>query len=351
MNNKERGERIRLQILRDLKHHPSDISKHIAKIFSITPQAVNNHVKRLEKEGWLASSGIGKGKRYFLGDLRKYHSLFPLTDDLAEDRIWRSHYSFIFESLPENIVDICHYGFTEMVNNVIDHSGGTEVYISILRDTNNILIFVIDNGEGIFKRIKRLCELSDEKHALFELSKGKLTTDPTNHTGEGIFFTSRVFDEFEIDSKGLKFSHDDKYKFDFLDSSAVPMDKIGTAVYMLIKRDSHRVIQDVFNDFTAGPEEFQFNRTVIPVRLAQYENEKLVSRSQAKRLLTRIEKFQNVIFDFEGVHAVGQAFADEIFRVYSQRHPKIVLLPVNMDEGVLKMVNKAILALKEQRNA
>ncbi len=85
MNNKERGERIRRQIVRDVRHHPTDISKHIAKIFSITPQAVNNHTKRLEKEGWLISSGSGKGKRYFLGDLREHRSLFPLTAEFTED--------------------------------------------------------------------------------------------------------------------------------------------------------------------------------------------------------------------------------------------------------------------------
>jgi anti-sigma regulatory factor (Ser/Thr protein kinase) len=348
MNNRERGERIRRQILRDVEHHPGDIAKHIANIFSITPQAVNNHVRRLEKEGWLASSGIGKGKRYSLGDLREYNSLFPLSNDLAEDRVWRNHYSFIFEDLPENIVDICHYGFTEMVNNVIDHSGGTEVYISVLRKKDNIVIFIMDDGEGIFKRIKRLCELFDEGQALLELSKGKLTTDPDNHTGEGIFFTSRVFDEFEIDSKGLNFSHDDKYEFDFFDDSNMPRNKVGTVVYMLIQRNSHRLIKDIFDEYTAGPEEFQFNRTVIPVRLAQYENEKLVSRSQAKRLLTRIENFQNVIFDFEGVSTVGQAFADEIFRVYAQRHPEITLLAINAELGVSMMVNKAISALEEK---
>ena len=351
MNNKERGVRIRRQILRDVVHHPGDIAKHIAKIFSISPQAVNHHIKFLERDAWLASSGIGKGKRYFLGDVRKYDSIFLLTEDFAEDRVWRTHYSFIFEDLPENIVDICHYGFTEMVNNVIDHSGGTEVYASILRDEKEIVIYIMDNGEGIFKRIKRLCELSDERHALFELSKGKLTTDPDNHTGEGIFFTSRVFDEFEIVSKGLIFSHNDQYDFDFLDDSNIPIDKIGTLVGMVIKRNSHRLMQQVFNDFTAGPEEFQFNRTVIPVRLAQYENEKLVSRSQAKRLLTRIHKFQNIIFDFEGVSIIGQAFADEIFRVYSQRNPEITLLPTNMEEDVLKMVNKAILASEAKKNA
>ena len=340
MNNKERGEKIRRQIVRDVSHHSTDISKHISKIFSITPQAVHNHIRRLENEGWLRSSGTGKGKRYFSGDLREYNSLFPLTEEFTEDGVWRNQYSFIFEGLPENIVDICHYGFTEMVNNVIDHSGGEHVYISTVRDKEKIMIFVIDDGEGIFRKIKRLCKLNDERQALFELSKGKLTTDPDNHTGEGIFFTSRVFDEFEIDSKGVKFSHDDQFDFDFISESEFSKNGDGTAVCMLIQRDSKREIQAVFNDY-AGPDEFQFNKTVIPVRLAQYGNEKLVSRSQAKRLLVRLEMFHNVVFDFEGVSAIGQAFADEIFRVYANNHPDIVLLPVKMEPNIEKMVNRA----------
>ena len=71
MGNKERDEQIRRQIVRDVRHHPIDIAKHIAAIFSISPRAVNNHIMRLEAEGWLQSSGTGKGKRYFLGDLRE----------------------------------------------------------------------------------------------------------------------------------------------------------------------------------------------------------------------------------------------------------------------------------------
>lgn len=102
----------------------------------------------------------------------------------------------------------------------------------------------------------------------------------------------------------------------------------------------------MFDDY-AGPEEFQFNKTVIPVRLAQYGNEKLVSRSQAKRLLARIERFQFVIFDFEGVSAIGQAFADEIFRVYAQAHSEIALLPDKMEPNVEKMVSRAIASRRE----
>ena len=344
MNNKERGEAIRKQILRDVSHHPRDIAKHTAEIFSITPQAVYYHLKNLEKNHWITSTGTGKGKRYALGDLRKYDSIFQFTENFEENQVWSSYFSFIFDDLPQNIKDICHYGFTEMVNNAYDHSGGTEVYINVLRDREKIEIYIMDNGEGIFRRIKELCNLSDERQALFELSKGKLTTDPDNHTGEGIFFTSRVFDEFEIDSKGVNFSHDDQFEFDIINNSKIPTDEIGTIVRMNIKRNSDRKIEDVFGKFTAGPEEFQFNKTVIPVRLAQYGNEKLISRSQAKRLLARVEKFQNVVFDFEGVVAVGQAFADEIFRVYARKNPEITLLPTNMEVGVKKMVNRALLS-------
>jgi len=42
------------------------------------------------------------------------------------------------------------------------------------------------------------------------------------------------------------------------------------------------------------------------------------------------------------VSAIGQAFADEIFRVYAQQHPDIVLLPVKMEPNVEKMVKRAI---------
>lgn len=341
MNNKAKGEKIRQQILREVRHHPADLARHIATHFSITLQAVNHHIKRLEKEGSLDSHGTGKGKRYFLGDFRELKLLFPLMEDFTEDGVWRDHYAFIFDGLPENIVDICHYGFTEMVNNAIDHSGGTLIYIAVTRNKENITLSVSDNGEGIFKKIKRLCNLIDERQALFELSKGKLTTDPNHHTGEGIFFTSRVFDQFEIDSKGVRFSHNDKFEFDYILDSEFSKNETGTVVYMRIKRNSARDIQTVFDEY-AAPDEFQFNKTVIPVRLAQYGNEKLISRSQAKRLLARIEKFQRVIFDFDQVSVIGQAFADEIFRVYANNHPDIVLLPVNMGLNVEKMVKRAM---------
>lgn len=345
MSHKEKGQTIRTQILRDVVHHPLDISNHIATIFSITPQAVFRHMKALETEGKIASEGKGRGKRYFLGPVREYRLSFSLNAMLSEDMLWRNHFAFMFESMNENVRDICQYGFTEMVNNAIDHSEGDTLYIEMHRTRESILMFIIDNGEGIFRRIKRLCNLEDERHAIMELAKGKLTTDPQRHTGEGIFFTSRMFDKFDIVSKGLNFSHDVDNTFDFLFDSNLKMGDIGTVVIMEISLNTQRLMKDVFNEYTEDVLQegtSQFNKTIIPVKLAQYENEKLISRSQAKRLLVRVEKFQYVIFDFEGVSMIGQAFADEIFRVYMEQHKETILLPVNMNGEVTSMVNRAL---------
>jgi hypothetical protein len=70
-------------------------------------------------------------------------------------------------------------------------------------------------------------------------------------------------------------------------------------------------------------------------------DESLVSRSQARRLLARFERFKEVILDFEGIASIGQAFADEIFRVFVQENPHIHLTPLNANDEVLKMISRA----------
>jgi hypothetical protein len=107
---------------------------------------------------------------------------------------------------------------------------------------------------------------------------------------------------------------------------------------MKIKLDSKRTTKEVFDFYS---EDFDFTKTHIPVFLAQHGNENLISRSQAKRLLTRFEKFKEIILDFQDVEIIGQAFADEIFRVFQNEHPTINLHPVNANKEVLGMIQRA----------
>jgi len=67
-----------------------------------------------------------------------------------------------------------------------------------------------------------------------------------------------------------------------------------------------------------------------------------MSRSQAKRVVTRVEKFKTVMFDFTGIETIGQAFADEIFRVFANSHPEIELYPINANPDVQAMINRAL---------
>lgn len=72
----------------------------------------------------------------------------------------------------------------------------------------------------------------------------------------------------------------------------------------------------------------------------------LVSRSQAKSVLLGLESFKTVIFDFDEVDKIGQAFADEIFRVYQNKHPVISLEYENVNTEVEKMIKRALINKK-----
>jgi hypothetical protein len=190
--------------------------------------------------------------------------------------------------------------------------------------------------------------LPDERTAVIELAKGKLTTDPERHTGEGIFFTSRAFDEFSISSRGILFSRKEGRPKDWL--SDLTAEEAGTTVWMDQSDDSVRALRQIFEKYASEEDDFQFSKTVVALRLIRHEGENLVSRSQAKRLVTRFEHFREIVLDFTGIVSVGQAFADEAFRVFAVAHPGTALLPINMNEDVTRMVARAqVAAILAQR--
>ncbi len=223
-----------------------------------------------------------------------------------------------------------------MINNAIDHSGSETM--SVIMARNGLLVhgMVTDRGEGIFHKIQQSLNLYDPREALLELAKGKFTTDPKHHSEEGIFFSSKMFDRFSIVSGGLHFFHDGDDP-DYL--IEYPKDALGTMVSMRLANDSERTTKEVFDRF-ALPEEFSFAKTIVPVRLTQHEGEKLVSRSQAKRLTRRFERFQTVLLDFKEVDEIGQGFADEVFRVFQAAHPNVQMTPVNTSPAVLAMIRR-----------
>lgn len=173
-------------------------------------------------------------------------------------------------------------------------------------------------------------KFSDEKHSALELAKGKFTTDPERHTGEGIFFTSKMLDSFDISSGGVYFT------------SVSPLkNRKGTAVWMKLRNTTDRSRKEVFDEYASRENDYTFDKTVVPVKMAEYSPGDLISRSQAKRLLLRIDRFRRVVLDFQNVNQIGQAFADEIFRVFVRSHPSVDVQFMNANDEVIRMIRRA----------
>jgi anti-sigma regulatory factor (Ser/Thr protein kinase) len=333
-----RGEDVRKFILSDVEKHPKDVSSRTAAHFGITRQAVNKHLKKLVFEKALTPEGKTRYRSYRLAALSEWTHLFHISPGLEEDQAWTRDVAPALGTLPQNVLDIWHFCFTEMFNNAIDHSSGSSIYVEVARTAANTQVLVMDDGIGIFKKIQDAMNLLDERHAILELAKGKLTTDPEKHTGQGIFFTSRLLDSFDILSGGIFFTHTFGSEEDWILER--PKEDSGTAIFMKLNNHSSRTSKAIFDQYSSG-EDYGFTKTRVPVKLAQYGEDKLISRSQAKRLVARIDQFKTVFFDFEGVETIGQAFADEIFRVFAKSHPQLEIIPVNANPEVQGMIGAA----------
>ena len=329
-------ETIRRRALALIAEEGRGVAARLTAEFGLSRQVVSGHLQALLRSQQVAAEGSTRARVYRLTTLHETLLSYP-RKDLREDVVWQAVFAPAVADLPENVRDIWRYGVTEMVNNAIDHSGSAQVHVGVRRNAVFTDGWVADDGEGIFLKIQRALGLYDPREAILELAKGKLTTDPVHHSGEGIFFASKVFDAYDIRSARLHFMHDHD-RLDVLMER--PADAPGTLVVMRLDNHSPRTAKSVFDEF-AAPEEYTFVKTVVPVRLAQYEGEKLVSRSQAKRLYQRFERFRHVVLDFDGVAEIGQGFADELFRVFAQAHPSVVLAPINMTTAVSQMVSRA----------
>lgn len=335
---KKRGNEIMTFLLEQVPHHSKDIVRVACDKFGITRQAVSRYMSELEETGKISSTGKTNQRQYGLRVLCKELFTYDLSG-LEEDVVWRGRIDPLLSDLPENTLSVWQYCISEMINNAIDHSGGSKLIVSLEKTAAYTELHVYDDGIGIFRKIKEACHLEDERHAVLELAKGKLTTDPARHTGEGIFFTSRMLDNFRILSGGVFFTHEHGEDEDWILEHDNPSS--GTSVLMKLANYTPRTTKEIFDEFASDEHDYGFTKTVVPVRLARHGAEQLVSRSQAKRLLARIDRFSIVIFDFKAVETIGQAFADEIFRVFERSHPNIKLVAINTSKSVDQMINRA----------
>ncbi|MCK5492214.1 MAG: hypothetical protein KAJ14_03790, partial [Candidatus Omnitrophica bacterium] len=174
---KKDRENLKNYIINNVDKFPKAIATQTAKKFGISRQAVNRHIRQLKNNNILTCAGKGRSTQYALKETMQAFSLqvFP---GMSEDQVWRDRVVPFLPPLKKNVLDICNHGFTEMLNNVIDHSEAKKVFISLEYNAKNVHFQINDSGVGIFNKIQKALKLEDPHHAILELAKGKFTTDP-----------------------------------------------------------------------------------------------------------------------------------------------------------------------------
>jgi hypothetical protein len=305
---------------------------------------VSRLINELVKEEKLVKMGAGRWTRYALP-----HEVEKLSERvtarlknnkaLDEYRVYADFKTKVasLHTLNDNVGHIVSYGFTEMLNNAIEHSKSKGINVGISVSPETVSFKVSDKGIGVFRNVMSQRRLLNELEAIQDLIKGKVTTKQEGHTGEGIFFTSRVADLFILESYGYRLRVDNSLPDVFIEKTHGGVR--GTLVEFNINRLSKRDLGTVFRQYQIDPEEGEFDVTEIKVKLYK-ENTEYISRSQAKRILTGLHKFKRIVLDFEKVKTVGQGFADEVFRVFQTEYPDIELKPINTNEEIEFMINR-----------
>lgn len=331
--NEEAKQIILHYILDKISSEAEDLSKSVCEAFNISVNTFHKYINELIDAGTIEKVKRGKYRlitqtyertfRRSLGEL--------ISDTLPYEECLEKHIAMF----PKNVQHIWAYAISEMVNNVMDHSEAEEMKMTVKIDHLKTTVIIEDNGVGIFEKIKKHFDLPSLDEAICELFKGKLTTDASNHSGEGIFFTSKMMDDFYIISNRKIFTTS-KYEISQILNEGNNVS--GTLIYMSLSNFTKKTAKDIFD--TYADVDNGFTKTRIPMK--NIFDSAPVSRSQAKRICNRLEQFEEVVLDFDEIEWMGQGFAHQIFVVFKKNNTKTRLLVENMSENVKKMYDHVI---------
>lgn len=329
----ETKQSVIIYLLEKINEKTKSLSKVVSEVFGISANTVHTYINELIEQGIIKKT---KRDEYELVTHQTVHTFRRREGELESDTVaYEVCLAERVKHLPENVGHIWSYALSEMVNNVIDHSQAETMQVIVAQNYFKTYVTVLDDGVGIFEKIKNHFSFPSLDAAICELFKGKLTTDETNHSGEGIFFTSRMMDSFLISSGGKIFTTS-KYNNDVILNVEEP--PTGTCVFMALSNFTQRSAREVFDLYSDT--DGAFNSTRIPLK--HIFDGAPVSRSQAKRVCNRLETFEEVVLDFDGISWMGQGFAHQLFVVYKNAHPQVSLVPINMNESVTNMYHHVI---------
>ena len=329
-------EQIKQYILKLIDAKDKDFANKTVEYFGVSKSTVYNYVKKMCEENILRK--VEKTVPPYELVTVKHKFRYDNDGSLGEDRIFRTDIQPLVEGYEKNVLSAWNYSFTEMMNNAIEHSNASEIEVVLSKNALKTSIVIADNGVGIFKNIQSFIKKERNEDLTLDecvslLFAGKFTTAEQYHSGEGIFFTSHLMDEFVILSDDMFFSRDN-----FTDATVKGFKgPSSTIVAMSLSNQTKKTTKEVFDRFSNIEE--GFIRTHIPIaHMFAYGNP--ISRSEARRLGALVSEFKEITLDFTSVEEVGQAFCHELFVVWQRNNPDIVINIVGACEDVNFMIQR-----------
>ena len=210
---------IKEYIIERLNKKTKVSSRYLVRKTGFTRSYLNRFLQELIEEGQIVKIGKARKTIYILADAEKLESFresrmnyslclkndfqIPSTSLNTLESIKKE--TGIFSGLSVNVVEIIDSSFTELLNNAIVHSGAESINIKMKREQDFISTEITDNGIGIFKKIMEHFSLKNELEAIQQILRGKLTTFPESHAGQGLYNVSKSCDSFVIHSGRKKF--------------------------------------------------------------------------------------------------------------------------------------------------
>ena len=337
---------IKLYLLRKIQEDDEFVVSKVADAFGISMTSVKRYIDSEINSNHICLDSNRNCKYNLVFENFEFnYNLQELTEN-DDEIIYEDVLPLINSN--NNALNIWSYVLSEILNNAIEHSFGKKVTANITKSCLFTRITIVDDGIGAFKSIldykyKNVNKKNDLREAVLELFKGKFTSSPDNHSGEGIFFSSKMLDKFALVSDVTIFKTGYEGDFELINSHllsyAMKFTKKGTVVVMELENETNRKAKDIFNEFSNI--EDGIIKTRIPVFEACRERNP-IARSQARRIVERLEKFKEVVLDFDRCEIMAQGFSDELFRVFQNNNPEVKLIPINMNEEVKWMYLHAI---------
>lgn len=338
----EKREVIKRYLLEKIRMDDEQYITKTAENFQISVTSVKRYISDCLKEEILVP--CKEQKTGYRLSTKTHDFAYSLANPEYEDKIYYTDILPLLTDISPEARHIWSYSFTEMMNNAIEHANAGRIFCHVKQDFLYTEISITDDGIGIFKNMqdfvaKETGQRIDYHDAILELHKGKFTTNPATHSGEGIFFTSKMLNAFAIWSDNSAFfigcTEREIFTRSHLIAYYTKLNHIGTMLIMKLKNRTTRTPKEIFDMY--APMDEGFFKTYIPLKEVCPYGEP-IARSQARRIVHRLEQFQKVELDFADIEFMGQGFADEIFRVFQNQYPKIELIPLHANETILGMI-------------